>query len=58
MFWAADSIKNKSEKDTLYEEMLLGRGLNIRNPTKREKTKNKTKRGLENNENYTQKNNL
>lgn len=43
MFWAANSIKNMLEKDTLYEEMLLGRGLNIGNPTKKEKTKNKTR---------------
>lgn len=40
------------EKDTLYEEMLLGRGLNMGNPTKNKKKKTR----LENNENYTMKN--
>lgn len=36
-------IPNVLEKDTLYEEMLLGRGLNMGNPTKKGKQKTKNK---------------
>lgn len=49
MLWAADSIKNKLEKDTLYEEMLLGRGLtNVGNPTGHQKTKERKRKGRQN----------